>query len=243
MGDYGIELHIPASPLDRNIEVTVNVRSVDDRFVFPEGSELVSAVYGISTSRQLPIPATLRIQHCIPIESYLDSEAASSNMTFVSAHHGPPYVFREVHGGKFSQGSYYGEVLVNEFSDFGITWLFSKWPWSYRPIHLYVGIYSYATSANFIVIMNLEVHIRAVNKEYGRTSVVKTLTCDRQTEDIKLVVPTTYMGWEIKPRFTPAAIDMETIRDFQPGKDCSDYEVDSQRTSSGERCNHPCSRT
>ena len=96
-------------------------------------------------------------------------------MTFVSAHHGPPYVFRELRGGKFAQGSYYGEVLVNEFSDFGITWLFSKWPWSYRPIHLYIDIYSYATSANFIVIMNLEVHIRAVNKEYGRTSVVKTL--------------------------------------------------------------------
>ena len=76
-----------------HIEGTVSVLSIDKGdYIFPEGSELVSAVYDISTNEPFPGSVTVDLQHCVPIDSEKEAEA----MTFVIADtaQGPPYKFR-----------------------------------------------------------------------------------------------------------------------------------------------------
>ena len=73
--DYGIELHF-SSASDINIEGTISVLSTDkDNYIFPEGSELVSAVYDISTNEPFPEPVTVKLQHCVPMDSKKEASA------------------------------------------------------------------------------------------------------------------------------------------------------------------------
>lgn len=208
--DYGIELHIPAAgDLIDDIDVTVQVRVPDGSFQIPNGFQLVSAIYSISTSRPLPVKAVLRIQHCIPRHKV----AASGRLTFVHVHSGPPYEFQQLKGGKFSQKSCYGEIMVSEFSDFGIA------DEEDNPPDLLVGVYSYGTMAHFVVTRNLAAHLRAVEDELkSKTDKSTIVESDENLKEIELCVPTKSKGWEVTSTFTPAVLSMKVVRSYQPGK-------------------------
>ena len=83
-------------------------------FEFPEGSELVSAIYGISISKPLRKPLTINIQHCV----LLEAPEQCNSLQFVRApvsHGGVPYQFKFLPGGYFTPGSQYGSISCTQF--------------------------------------------------------------------------------------------------------------------------------
>ena len=155
--EYGIKFHFPSHTSQVSIECTVSVLSTDNsNYAFPVRSDLVSAVYGISASKQLPVPVTVQVQHCIPLHD--DDEAARLGMSFMKAtkKQGPPYVFHEVDGGDFRCGSSYGEIQLTHYCDIaiGIQW------WVGYPIPFFASVfYTQNNMAKFVVTQNLRAHI------------------------------------------------------------------------------------
>ena len=129
----------------------------NDNYQFPEGSELVSAVYDISANKPFPAPVTVEIQHCIPLHD--DNEASHIGMSFVisDTKPGPPYIFRELRGGDFRFGSSYGKII--ELTHFSKLAVIIKWRLG-RPIPFYSSIYYTKNDrASFVVTQNLAAHI------------------------------------------------------------------------------------
>jgi len=59
---YGIELHFPSTLPEVHVEGAVSVLSTDDHiYAFPEGSDLVSAVYNISANKTFPEPVIVKL--------------------------------------------------------------------------------------------------------------------------------------------------------------------------------------
>ena len=148
-----MELHFPSHTSAVHIEGTVSVLSADDdNYKFPEGSELVSAVYDISTSRPFPEPVTVRLQHCVP----LDSEKVASAMRFViaDAAQRPPYTFHPQSDGSFRRGSSYAEIKLSHFCmPAVILW------WFGYPIPFSARVYYLQNSmARLVVTKNLKAH-------------------------------------------------------------------------------------
>ena len=113
--EYGLRITIPheAVPLYDTVEVAITAL-VGGEFILPEDTELVSAVYAISVSKQFLKPVQLEIQHCVSIEkpahrNYLSFATASSDKASCE--------FRPVKGaGEFFIGSRYGSISITEFS-------------------------------------------------------------------------------------------------------------------------------
>ena len=157
--EYGIQLQFPSTQSEVHIEGKVSVLSFnDDNYIFPEESELVSAVYNISASEQFPQPVTVKLQHSIPI---IDSANEASSMTFVIANtkKGRPYKFQPLTGGSFKRGSSYAEIQRTDFSVIAIIrWI--KWKLGH-PIPFFAGVFYFQNGrADFVVTQNLEAHIR-----------------------------------------------------------------------------------
>lgn len=155
--EYGVRLYFPSSPTEVHREVRVTLLSRDyNNYVFPEGSELVSAVYDISANKPFPQPVTLQLQHCLTIER----EEESSAMSFVVAttEEGPPYKFDVLSGGTFRCGSSYGEIECAHFSMRAvIRWC--KWQLG-RPMPFCASVHYFQNGrTKFVVIQNLEAHI------------------------------------------------------------------------------------
>ena len=151
--DYGIEMHF-LSTSEVHIEGIISVLSTnDENFIFPEGSELVSAVYDISANEPFPEPVTVRLQHCVPMESREEASA----ITFVVADtaKGPPYKFHPMSGGSFMSGSSYAEIQLTHFSMLAVIW----W-WMGYAIPFSASIYYLQNNmASFVVTKNLQPHI------------------------------------------------------------------------------------
>ena len=155
--EYGIKLQFFPYTSEIHIEGAVSVLSVDDdNCKFPEGTELVSAVYDIAANKPFPVPVKVEIQHCIPLQD--ENEASRLGMTFVIANtqQGPPYIFRELSGGNFAPRSSYGEIQLTHFSRLSqiIRWRLG------HPIPFFAGLYFPRNDqANFVVTQNLAAHI------------------------------------------------------------------------------------
>ena len=140
-----------------HIEGIVSVISTDDdNYIYPEDSELVSAVYDVSASKPFHWPATVRLQHCVPI----DSEKEALEMSFVIADtaQGPPYQFQPLSGGIFKCESSYAEIHLNHFSLLAvIRWC--RWRLG-SPISFSASVYYLENcKASLVVTKNLEAHI------------------------------------------------------------------------------------
>ena len=117
--EYGLKITIPheAVPLYDTVEVAITAL-VGGEFILPEDTELVSAVYAISVSKQFLKPVQLEIQHCVSIEkpadsNYLSFATAPSDETSCE--------FQPVKGaGEFSVRSRYGRMYITEFSRWSI---------------------------------------------------------------------------------------------------------------------------
>ena len=120
--EYGIQLHFPKKYMDKEISITVSLKTLDDEYSLPESSDLVSAVYGLCVSGELPSPVTVEIQHCVPIR---DSNIASG-LSFVRSEtkHGPPYKFKVIEGGQFKPDTFYGKIDLTHFSIIAIVRFF-----------------------------------------------------------------------------------------------------------------------
>ena len=65
----GISFHFPAS--ESKCRVKLRFKVVNDDYVLPNGYEdmpLVSSMFKIAASDELPVPVTVRMEHCAIIE-------------------------------------------------------------------------------------------------------------------------------------------------------------------------------
>ena len=117
--EYGLRITIPheAVPLYDTVEVAITAL-VGGEFILPEDTELVSAVYAISVSKQFLKPVQLEIQHCVSIKKPADS----NYLSFATAPSDEASCeFQPVKGsGEFSIGSRYGSIYITEFSRWSI---------------------------------------------------------------------------------------------------------------------------
>ena len=87
---------------------------VAGQFEFPEGTDLVSAVYAISVSKKLTQHIILEMQHCVAISS----EEQGQFLSFVRAKYNQPdlpYLFKLLKNGVFPPHSDYGKITCDHF--------------------------------------------------------------------------------------------------------------------------------
>uniref|UniRef100_A0A1X7T067 Uncharacterized protein n=1 Tax=Amphimedon queenslandica TaxID=400682 RepID=A0A1X7T067_AMPQE len=114
--EYGIRITIPQGAVLPSDTVQVTIAAlVGGDFIFPEDTELASAVYAINITKPFLKPVKLEIQHCVSIEtvshcSYLSFATSTNNQ--------PPYQFDTVDGGEFFIGNRYGSISVATFSKY-----------------------------------------------------------------------------------------------------------------------------
>ena len=101
-------------------EAQLNVRvSLSGPFQIPFNSDLLSAVYWISSSHKFEKPITVKIQHC----AVLSSDQQCSKLTFVRTkctQKEGPYKFKELAGGVFEPKNSYGSISLSHFSGVAI---------------------------------------------------------------------------------------------------------------------------
>ena len=107
---YGFRLHFPQGSISPSDTCEVVVKAlVGGKFHFPEGTELVSAVYAVSFAKKLVKAVEMEIQHCVN----LTNEEQGKYLSFVSTaktyrHH--PNKFEFVVGGVFNPGKRYASI-------------------------------------------------------------------------------------------------------------------------------------
>ena len=119
---YGFKLHVPEGSLPAELsETQLNVRvSLSGQFQLPPNSELVSAIYWVSSTcpHKFTKPLVVEIQHC----AALSSDEQCEQLTFVRTkctQKKLPYTFTEL-GGVFSHHSSYGSLSLSQFSGVGV---------------------------------------------------------------------------------------------------------------------------
>ena len=113
-GENGFRMQVPEGATSGPCDIAVKV-IIAGQFEFPVNTQLVSAVYAISPSRKLKKPVQLEIQHCVSIAS----KQLGQSIGFVRAdckQPNLPYKFYQLEGGVFHTGSYYGNIICQEFS-------------------------------------------------------------------------------------------------------------------------------
>ena len=122
---YGLKLHIPKGTLPADMEecrILIKV-GLSGQFELPENTSIVSAVYWLNSEAQCKFsqPLTLEIQHCAKsTQTKMLSFARCSQKS-------PPYTFKMLEGGEFSNLSAYGCMQFHGFSL--ITLLKNRLPW------------------------------------------------------------------------------------------------------------------
>ena len=116
-GDYGFKMYFPEGTIPPS-QVLIKAL-VGGKFQFPDGMELVSALYVISFPEEYLQPVKLQIQHCV----YLKSSRQFKYLSFIVApidESVPPYKFQFIEGGKFYTDSQYGMIVRSKFCIIGI---------------------------------------------------------------------------------------------------------------------------
>ena len=112
---YGFFIEIPEGAVPPGVTVSVGVKVIlAGQFKFPENSQLISAIYWISSSQVFLKKVTVNIQHCAIIET----EEQCSLFRFIIAkcsQEDLPYRFSELRG-EFNQHTHYGSIKLKQFS-------------------------------------------------------------------------------------------------------------------------------
>ena len=116
--EYGFRLHVPEGSLEGELsECTVNVRvSLSGHYQLPDDSELVSAVYWVSSPHTFSQPLTVDIEHC-------SAPSMCSGLSFVRTNctqKKMPYEFKNIKEGIFSELNSYGSISVRHFSGIAV---------------------------------------------------------------------------------------------------------------------------
>ena len=112
--EYGLRIQVPEGATSEPCDIAIKA-IVAGQFEFPEGTDLVSAVYAISASKSLIKPVMLEIQHCVSITR----EEQGRFLSFVRAQCNQPqlpYQFEPLDNGIFSPHSDYGKIACDRFS-------------------------------------------------------------------------------------------------------------------------------
>ena len=108
--EYGFRLHFPQGTISPSDTCEVVVKAlVGGKFEFPEGTELVSAVYVVAFAKKLLKPVEMEIQHCVN----LTNEEQGKHLSFVSTakdNQNHPNKFELIEGGEFNPGTRYGSI-------------------------------------------------------------------------------------------------------------------------------------
>ena len=119
--EYGFRLHFPQGTISQSDTCEVVVKAlVGGKFEFPEGTELVSAVYAVAFAKKLLKAVEMEIQHCV----ILTNEEQGKRLSFVSTaktHRHHSNKFELVEGGVFSPGKRYASIQRMHYCKNAIT--------------------------------------------------------------------------------------------------------------------------
>ena len=117
---YGFFIEVPEGAVPPGVTASVGVKVIlAGQFKFPENSQLISAIYWVSSSVEFLKEVAVNIQHCAIIRS----EDQCSQFKFIIAKCSQkelPYKFREREG-VFSSHTQYGVIKLKQFSLLGET--------------------------------------------------------------------------------------------------------------------------
>ena len=163
---YGFYIEVPDEALPPEVTASVAVKIVfAGQFELPEGSQLISAIYWISSNKSFLKEVTINIQHCAVIES----EEQCAEFKFIVAKCSQevlPYKFKKMGKGLFNIHSQYAAIKVKQFSFFGLTG-----PWFTRLSYMSLMFYKPITTnkVNFVFVVVQE------NESYVQVNVATTL--------------------------------------------------------------------
>ena len=204
----GISLHFP-TVAECEAAIKISIKVVNDDHILPEGyvdMDLISSMFKITASADLPAPVTVRMEHCAVVEE-------DDSLVHMIAHGPPPYKFRPLEGGKFPIGEYYGEIEMKTFCT--LTQSQKRKTLTSLSVHIF---YHDHRSATFVATKNLPNLNEAVKREFDAVRVSKiSMSCNHSTKKIILTVPVTQRGWLVEPEFEPAQIETRLIRTYRPG--------------------------
>ena len=158
---YGFYLEVPDGALAPGVTASVGVKMIlSGQFKLPENSQLISAIYWISSSKMFLKEIAVNIQHC----AVITTEEECSKFRFIVAKCSQkvlPYTFREREG-SFNAYTQYAAVKVKQFSVFGET--------APEGTELrYTGLVFYKPIPDtlrvdfvFVIVCNLESHLKVV---------------------------------------------------------------------------------
>ena len=208
----GISLHFP-TVAECEAAIKISIKVVNDDYILPEGykdMDLVSSMFKITASADLPAPVTVRMEHCAIVKE-------GSYLKHMIAHSPPPYKFKPLEGGKFPIRECYGEFHTKAFSIF--TTLARK-----LGLRLSLSVQVFYHSRNrvvFVVTKNLRSQISAVEHKYATATkaLEQTMSCSCSTNAIILTMPQPKKpgGWLVESDFEPAQIETRDILEYTAG--------------------------
>ena len=208
----GISLHFP-TVAECEAAIKISIKVVNDDYILPEGYEdmdLVSSMFKLTASADLPAPVTVRMEHCAVVEE-------DDSLVHMIAHGPPPYSFKLLEGGEFPIGEYYGEFHTKAFSIF--TTLARK-----LGLRLSLSVQVFYHSRNRAVVVvtkNLQSQISTVERKYATATkaLELTMSCSYSTNAIILTMPQPKKpgGWLVESDFEPAQIETRDIIEYAAG--------------------------
>ena len=128
---HGFQLIVPNGALPPGVTASVAVRSiVAGPFKFPENSELISAIYWISSTHVFLKKVTVHLQHCAMINT--EEECSHFKIIIGKCSQDPPYEFA-VKDGVFASNSKIASMSVTQFSNIAIVWIRKRLGFPPRP--------------------------------------------------------------------------------------------------------------
>ena len=224
----GIGLFFPAGECEKHVNISVQV--VDNDYILPSRCDemaIVSDMYKITTSGKLPVPGTIRMNHCAVMEE-------EDSLVFIIAHGSPPYQFNLLYGGIFPPYKTYGEIELKNFSILAILAHKLGWRMSLSAQVLY---HKNNAAATFVVTKNTPSLIRAVQKRYSDAVAESSnpILCDYTTRAISLSIPDEpQVGWTVVPDFNPPQILTQLIREYREGKTLPCIQLNVKSTGQGK---------
>ena len=159
---YGFNIEIPDGALPLGVTARVAVKAIlKGQFIFPENSELVSAIYWISCSEVFLKHVAINIQHCAQILN--EEEANNFKFVLAKCNQELPYTFVESDG-VFNAGTQYATIQRKKFSILvGITG-YGKVKKQYTSLKFYSAIRNSLFDADFrfVVLSDLKATITKV---------------------------------------------------------------------------------
>ena len=107
--DYGFLLNFKQHSLPSSSVCDIVVSAlIGGHFQFPKSTELVSAVYAVSISRDIQQPVRIDIQHCVSLKN--QQQAQQLVFAIAPLDGAVPFCFKIIEGGNFPLDSQYGFI-------------------------------------------------------------------------------------------------------------------------------------